>query len=442
MALALAIVGRPNVGKSTLFNRLAGRRLALVDDRPGVTRDRREGEGKIGPLRLKLIDTAGLEESFDDSLSGRMRRQTDTAVAEADAVLFLIDARAGVTPLDRAFAVWLRKQGKPVILAANKCEGAAGVPGLGEAHGLGLGEPVALSAAHGEGMAELYDRLAPLAEDGAAERHEGRPLHLAIIGQPNVGKSTLVNRLLGADRVVTGPEPGLTRDAVAIDWSFKGRAIRLFDTAGLRKKAAIRETLEKLAAADALRAVRYAEAVVVLLDATSPVEHQDLGLIDLVAREGRALTIGLNKWDLVEDRRAALKRISERIAASAPQVAGVELVAFSAETGEKLERLMPAVLRAEERWNRRVPTAALNRWLEAAQERQSPPMAEGRRIRFRYAAQVKARPPTFALFANKPGELPGHYMRYLANSLRAAFDLPGVPLRLGLRKGKNPYVEG
>jgi len=445
----VAIVGRPNVGKSTLFNRLVGRRIALVDDEPGVTRDRREGEARLGPLAFVAIDTAGLEEAPAASLSGRMRRQTDRAVKDADAVVFVIDGRAGLTPEDRHFAAWLRKSGKPIVLVANKCEGRGGEAGRLEAYRLGLGEPLAISAEHGEGLVDLHDALREaLGRKGDAEEavDEGaaKPLLLAIVGRPNVGKSTLFNAVLGEERSIVGPEAGLTRDAIAVRRNWRGRDIRLFDTAGLRKKAAVQGKIEKLSVAETLRAIRYAEVAICVLDATSSFDKQDAAVIDLVAEEGRALVVALNKWDLVEDRQRAMRAFRERLHHLASQVAGVALVPVSAAAGDGIEALMRAVFKAHDVWNKRVPTAALNRWLEGATQAHPPPLVQGRRLRIRYASQIKARPPTFALFANQPGELPDDYRRYLVNGLRQGFDLPGTPIRLSLRKsGKNnPYDPG
>jgi GTP-binding protein len=440
----VAILGRPNVGKSTLFNRLAGRRLALVDDIPGVTRDRREAEASLGDLRFHIIDTAGLEETEAGSLAARMRTQTERALADADVALFLIDARAGVTPLDRHFADWLRRAKKPVLLVANKAEGAIGAAGASEAHALGLGTPLPLSAEHGEGLADLYDALAPYADRAAAEalpETRERALQIAVIGRPNVGKSTLVNRLVGEDRMLTGPEPGITRDAIAIEWQWHGRAMRLIDTAGLRRRPKVEGKLEKLSVADTLRAIRFAEVVVLVVDATQLLERQDLALAKLVAEEGRALVLAVNKWDLVEDKRAALSTLRDKLEFSLPQLAGLGAVTLSAITGAGVARLLPAVLAAEAAWNKRIPTNALNRLLAEAQERHPPPLVAGRRLRLRYMTQANVRPPTFALFASKPGELPESWRRYLTNLLRQTFDLPGVPIRVMLRKGKNPYAE-
>jgi GTPase len=445
MTLTVAIVGRPNVGKSTLFNRLAGRRLALVDDTPGVTRDRREGEASLAGLGFRIIDTAGLEaESDEAALAGRIQAQTARALDGADVALFLIDARAGVTPLDRHFAAWLRRSGKPVILVANKAEGSLGRSGALEAHDLGLGTPLALSAAHGEGLADLYEALAAHAAPEAAPASgaaEPRPLQLAIIGRPNVGKSTLVNRLLGEDRMIAGPEPGITRDAIASAWQWRDRAVRLIDTAGMRRRPRIAERLEQLSVADTLRAIRFAEVVVLVIDATQMLERQDLGLARLVAEEGRALVLAVNKWDLVDDKALAAARLKDTLAQALPQLAGLRAVTLSALTGAGLARLMPAVIAAEAAWNKRVPTPRLNRFLAEAQERHPPPLVAGRRLRLRYMTQANVRPPTFALFASKPGELPESWRRYLVNLLRETFELQGVPIRVMLRKGKNPYAD-
>ncbi|MCW5729373.1 MAG: ribosome biogenesis GTPase Der [Alphaproteobacteria bacterium] len=458
MSFSVAIVGRPNVGKSTLFNRLIGKRLALVDDTPGVTRDRREGEARLGPMRFRVFDTAGLEEAKGDTMEARMRRQTEKAVADADAVLFLFDARAGVTPLDRHFADLLRRTRKPVLVVANKCEGRIGEEGRMAGYALGLGEPVAISAEHGEGLADLYEALRDCLPEGerdgaeAAAEGEGgegaepegdlgpKRIQLAIVGRPNAGKSTLINRLLGEERLLTGPEAGLTRDAIAVDWTYGDHTVRLVDTAGMRRQARVEGKLERLAVAESLRAIRLAQVVVLVVDATRPLEKQDLAIADHVVEEGRALVVAVNKWDLVEDRARTLKAIQDRIETGIPQLKGVALVTLSAKTGRHLERLMPAVLAAYERWNRRLPTPRLNRWLAEATTRHPPPAVKGRRLRLRYATQVKTRPPTFALFCSQPGQLPESYLRYLSNALREVFDLAGTPLRIHLRKSDNPYV--
>jgi GTP-binding protein len=446
MSFTVAIIGRPNVGKSTLFNRLAGRSLALVDDTPGVTRDRREGEGRIADLKFRLIDTAGLDESAPETLGGRMRAQTESALDEADIAMFVIDARTGLTPADRDFARWLRRTGKPVVLVANKAEGRQAIAEADDAYALGLGDPVAISAQHGEGLGELYERLRPFMVDAdeaeaAPEPSGEKPLQLAIVGRPNVGKSTLVNRLLGEERMLTGPEPGITRDAIAIEWRWREHPIRLIDTAGMRRRSRIDDRLERLSTADTRRAVGFAGTVILVLDALQPLERQDLTIANMVADEGRALVLALNKWDAVGDRAAVLKRVRERLETALPQLQGVPLVPLSGLTGVGLEKLMDAVFAADAVWNRRVPTAALNRWLAATQEHHPPPLVGARRLRLRYMTQVNTRPPSFALFASKPGELPESYRRYLVNALRQHFELPGTPIRMMLRKGENPYAE-
>ena len=442
MSFAVAILGRPNVGKSTLFNRLVGRRLALVDNTPGLTRDSRVGEGRIADLGFRVIDTAGLEEAAPASLEGRMRAHTERAFAAADIALLVIDAREGVTEADRHFAGWLRRSGKPVVLVANKTEGRTTLPGVGETYRLGLGDPVPISAEHGEGLAGLYERLKPFAADrpldAASVEHE-KPLQLAIVGRPNVGKSTLANRLIGEDRLLTGPEAGITRDAIAVDWTWRERPIRLVDTAGLRRRPRVTGKLEELSIGDALRAIRFAETVILVLDALQPFERQDLTIARLVADEGRAVVLAASKWDAVVEPAAVLQGLRERASISLPQLHGVAFVPVSGLTGFGLDAMMKAVCDAGEVWNRRVTTADLNRWLAAVQDRHPPPLVAGRRLRLRYVTQVNTRPPSFALFASKPAELPVSYRRYLVNALRQDFDLPGTPIRMMLRQGKNPY---
>jgi GTPase len=448
MSFTVAIVGRPNVGKSTLFNRLIGARRALVDDRPGVTRDRREGEGKLGDLSFRVIDTAGLEDAHGESLSARMQAQTAAAMAQADAVLFLVDARAGTTEADRAFADLARRSGKPAILVANKSEGRAGEAGALESYALGLGDPVAISAEHGEGLAALYDALRAALPDATAARvpEEDRaaatpkPIRIAVVGRPNTGKSTLINRLLGEERLLTGAEPGTTRDAIAVELLWRGQRLRVHDTAGLRRRSRIAEKLEKLSVADTLNAIRFAEVVIVLIDAQTPFEEQDIRIADLVEREGRAVVIGVNKVDLVERQpgvRSRLREVADRLL---PQIKGVPVVALSARTGEGLDRLMAAVMEAHTVWNRRAPTAALNRFLAQAVAAHPPPAARGRRPRLDYMTQPKTRPPTFVLFASRAAALPETYRRYLVNALRESFALPGTPIRLALRSKANPYA--
>ncbi|MCG7393982.1 ribosome biogenesis GTPase Der [Microvirga sp. ACRRW] len=442
MTPTVTIVGRPNVGKSTLFNRLVGKKLALVDDRPGVTRDRREGEARLGDLDFRIIDTAGLEEATEESLLGRMRAQTEAAIEDADIILFVIDARAGILPADRPFAEMVRRSGKPVILIANKAEGGAGMAGAYDAFSLGLGDPVPLSAEHGEGMADLFEALMPFFPEPGDEEDEedpNKPLQVAIVGRPNAGKSTLINRMVGEDRLLTGPEAGITRDSISLDWEWRGKNVKLFDTAGLRKRARVEDKLEKLSVADALRAVRFAEVVVVLLDATIPFEKQDLSIVDLVEQEGRALVIGLNKWDLVADQKGLLADLKEKAARLLPQVKGAPVVPLSGLAGSGIDPLMKAVYEVYETWNRRISTAKLNQWLQDAIDANPPPAVSGRRIKIRYMTQVKSRPPTFAIFGNQLDALPKSYTRYLVNNIREAFKLPGVPIRVSLRMGTNPF---
>jgi GTP-binding protein len=470
VSATIAIVGRPNVGKSTLFNRLVGKRLALVDDTPGVTRDRRAGDARLGDLRFTILDTAGLEEADARSLEGRMRAQTDEAIRDADAVLFVIDARAGLTPSDEHFANILRRTDTPVILIANKAEGRAGEGGLYESFGLGFGDPIAMSAEHGEGLSDLYDALLPIVEQAEEAAHAGeealshvdvsveteededeetkgpeagtaaRPLRVAIVGRPNAGKSTLINRMLGEERLLTGPEAGITRDSISVDWMWHDKHVKLFDTAGIRRKARVQEKLEKLSVADALRAIKFAEVVIVTLDATISFEKQDLQIIELVAREGRAVVIAVNKWDLIEDREEAMQAISDANERYFNQIRGVPIVTMSGLHGRGLDKLMKAAFRAHEMWNRRVSTARLNRWLDGVLVHHPPPAVAGRRIKLRYLTQVKARPPHFVAFCSRPEALPESYTRYLVNGLREAFDMPGTPIRLSYRKGENPYA--
>jgi len=449
MIFTVAIVGRPNVGKSTLFNRLAGERLALIDDQPGLTRDWREAETSLGPLTVRLIDTAGLEPG-DTGLTGRMRKQTEAAIARADLVLFLVDARTGVVPADEILADLVRGSGKPVLVAVNKCEGRATEFAAYEAYALGLGEPLPISAEHDLGIGDLREAIEQAyrgqADAAEAPREEPsefgtpRPLRIAIVGRPNVGKSTLINALLGEERMITGPEAGITRDAIASELEWNGRSLLLFDTAGLRRKMRVSERAETLSIGDALKAIRFAEIVVLLLDAERPFEKQDLQIADLIAEEGRALVIAVNKWDLVRDRGEHLAALRETCQRLLPQVKGVALVPISAASGAGLDKLMQAILAAEELWNRRLKTHTLNQWLRETIEAHPPPAVSGRRIKLRYITQANARPPTFVLFCSQPKALPKSYSRYLVNSLRDSFDMPGVPIRLNLRKGDNPFV--
>lgn len=463
--LTVAIIGRPNVGKSTLFNRLVGKRLALVDDTPGVTRDRRSGDGRIGDISFNVIDTAGLEVANVDSLEGRMRAQTEAAILEADICLFLIDARTGVTPTDEHFADLLRISGKPIIPVANKAEGKQGEAGYYEAYSLGFGEPVPISAEHGEGMADLYQAIRIIAEGDtpqehgfaveaeaapelagdfdpdapAAEKPRG-PLQLAVVGRPNVGKSTLINHLIGEDRLLTGPEAGITRDTISVDWMWRDNPVRLFDTAGMRRKAKVQEKLEKLSVSDSLRAIQFAQIVIVMVDATMPFEKQDLQIAALIAREGRGCVIALNKWDLIEDPDETLKELRLEATRLLPQMRGVPVVPISGLAGHGIDQLMKAVFEVYKTWNARISTARLNRWLDGILNHHPPPAVSGRRIKLRYMTQAKTRPPTFFVSCSRPDALPSAYERYLINALRDDFGLMGVPLRLMLRKGDNPYA--
>jgi GTPase len=452
MGFSVAIIGRPNVGKSTLFNRLVGRRAALVDNQPGVTRDWREGEARLGDLVFTAVDTAGLQEASAGSLSGRMLAHTQAAISACDLILFVIDARIGPTPDDRAFADLVRRSQKPTLLIANKDEGGAGEAGALESYSLGLGEPILLSAEHGEGLGDLYDALraalpsqtlpvddAPPQGAPSGEDAERRAIRVAIVGRPNVGKSTLVNRLVGQERLLTGPEPGLTRDAIAVDLTWSGRSFRIYDTAGLRRRAKIDEKLEKLSVADALRAIRFADIVVLLMDAQHAFEEQDLRIADLVEREGRAVVLALNKWDLIERGPGAIAARREEANHWLPQIHGVPVVAISGLLGEGLDWLMQAVVDSYAVWNRRIPTAALNRWLPARIAEHPPPAVSGRRIKLNYITQPKARPPTFVLFCSRADAIPDAYRRYLVNALRRDFNLPGTPIRLTLRAKPNPY---
>ena len=453
MPFTIAIIGRPNVGKSTLFNRLVGQKLALVDDAPGVTRDRREGDARLGDLRFTVIDTAGLDEGAKGSLTARMQEQTETAIGLADALMFVIDARVGLTPTDRAFADYARRADKPVILLANKSEGKHGEIGAMESYALGLGDPVQISAEHGEGMADLYDALRTLMpeveeddsndDDEAAETDEElarRPIRVAVVGRPNAGKSTLINRLLGEERLLTSSEAGTTRDSIAVEISWNGRDFRVFDTAGLRRRSRIEEKLEKLSVADALRAVRFAEVVVLMTDAQNKFEEQDLRIADLIEREGRALVIAVNKWDLVDAKPGAISALRTEADHWLPQVKGAPLVAVSGLMGEGIDRLMRAIEDAYAVWNRRVPTATLNRWFEQAIGANPPPAVSGRRLKLNYITQAKARPPSFVLFCSRADAVPESYLRYLVNSMREQFELPGTPVRIALREKANPFA--
>jgi len=440
----VAIVGRPNVGKSTLFNRLVGKRLALVDDRPGVTRDRREGEANLLGLEFRVFDTAGFEDEDPESLPGRMRVQTEAAVRDADAALFIVDAREGLTPLDEEIGRWLRAEATPVILVANKAEGRAAESGILEAYRLGLGDPIALSAEHGEGVADLFEALRPHidaygGEAAEEDDSEDGPLKLAIVGRPNAGKSTLVNRILGEERMITGPEAGITRDSISLDWEYKGRAVRLVDTAGLRKRAKVEDKLEKLSVADTRRTIDYSEVVVLLLDATRGLEVQDLKIADLVLSEGRALVIALNKWDVAEHASSLFNGVKAALAEGLSQLKDVPLLTVSAKTGKGIDTILDVAFDLRDAWSKRIPTGELNRWFEGAVEANPPPAPKGKRIKLRYITQVKARPPSFVVFGNRTDELPESYRRYLVNALRRDLKLGPVPMRLEFRGRSNPF---
>ncbi|TWB61274.1 GTP-binding protein [Rhizobium sp. ERR 922] len=469
MSFTVAIVGRPNVGKSTLFNRLVGKKLALVDDTPGVTRDRRPGDAKLIDLRFRIVDTAGLEEAQDESLQGRMRAQTEAAIDEADLTLFVVDAKMGLTHVDKTLAEMLRKRGRPVVLVANKSEARGSDSGFYDAYTLGLGEPCPISAEHGQGMMDLRDAIVEAIgperafgeEEDEAETNvsiprpsvgedgeeideepaydETRPLRVAIVGRPNAGKSTLINRFLGEDRLLTGPEAGITRDSISVDWSWRGRTVKMFDTAGMRRKAKVTEKLEKLSVADTLRAIRFAETVVIVFDATISFEKQDLQIVDLVIREGRAAVLAFNKWDMIEDRQAVLADLREKTDRLLPQARGIRAIPIAGQTGEGLDRLMQAIVDTDKVWNKRVSTARLNRWLETQQVQHPPPAVSGRRIKLKYMTQVKARPPAFMISCTRSDALPESYVRYLINGLRQDFSMPGVPIRIHFRSSENPY---
>ncbi|MCT7663351.1 ribosome biogenesis GTPase Der [Shinella kummerowiae] len=470
MSFTVAIVGRPNVGKSTLFNRLVGKKLALVDDTPGVTRDRRPGDARLIDLKFRIIDTAGLEEAAPETLQGRMRAQTEAAIDEADLSLFVVDAKMGLTPVDQALADMLRRKGKPVVLVANKSEARGSDGGFYDSFTLGLGEPTAISAEHGQGMLDLRDAIVAaigeeraypeedeavtdvdLREEAAAEGlekdddyepeyDETKPLRVAIVGRPNAGKSTLINRFLGEDRLLTGPEAGITRDSISVEWDWKGRTIKMFDTAGMRRKAKVQEKLEKLSVADGLRAIRFAETVVIVFDATIPFEKQDLQIVDLVLREGRAAVLAFNKWDLIEDPQAVLAELREKTERLLPQARGIRAVPVSGQTGRGLDKLMQSVIETDRTWNRRISTAKLNRWLDAQQTQHPPPAVSGRRLKLKYMTQVKARPPGFMISCTRPDALPESYIRYLTNGLRNDFNLPGVPIRIHFKAADNPFA--
>ncbi|MCB1532830.1 MAG: ribosome biogenesis GTPase Der [Alphaproteobacteria bacterium] len=467
---SLAIIGRPNVGKSTLFNRLAGKKLAIVDDTPGVTRDWREAEGHLFDRTMRIIDTAGLEENFDDSIQGRMRRQTEAALAQADAILFVIDGREGLTPMDQHFAGFLRRQKKPIILAVNKCENQkTSISGVGEAYALGFGEPIPISAEHGVGMEDLYHALSPhfpdedeeeeaLAEDNEnfdnidviegdedfefeqEEDDPERPIKIAIVGRPNVGKSTLLNAIVQDERVMTGPEAGITRDAITVDWQYEGRKFKLVDTAGMRRKSRVQDNIERMSVDDTLRAIRLAQVVILVLDGNAIFEKQDLQIAEHIIDEGRALVVAVNKWDCVEDRTDAREELEHKFETSLAQTKDVPYATISALNGKNIDKVLYKALQTYDVWNKRVPTGRLNRWLAMMESRNPAPLVAGRQNRMKYIAQIKTRPPTFALWVSRPDKLPAAYKRYIINGLRKDYDIPGVPIRLLVRRSKNPYA--
>ena len=464
MTMKVAIVGRPNVGKSTLFNRLAGRKIAIVDDQPGVTRDRKETTGRLGDLDMILIDTAGFEDVTDASLEARMRKQTEVAINEADVTIFLYDARAGVTPIDERFAQLLRKSGKPVVLAANKCEGKQGDEGLMEAWRLGLGDPAPISAEHGEGMADLFEALAgvqtkledsgqllklepeleddePFDPDAEAPPEPNKPIRIAFVGRPNAGKSTLLNGILEDERFITGPEAGITRDSVTVAWHWREKEIRLVDTAGLRKRAKVQEKLERASTMETTHSIRFADVVVLVMDPRDAFEKQDVQIANLVIREGRGLVFAITKWDTVDTPSEARKEMDHQAFAHLPHAAGTPLVPVSGVTRKNLDKLMDACLKVHKDWSARIKTRDLNDWLLYVTQKHPPPAPNGKRIKPRYMAQMKTRPPTFVMMASRGNEMPDTYKRYLLNELREAFDLPGVPLRLIIKQGKNPFVD-